>query len=540
MLILFSGAEETAPLVATLQARAGIARAGATRLGYFRQTLRVTAGGFALSGVDKTSLVINDRGRTKSASFIVSGTPPAKGTVIRISIGSEDNELFAGCVVQRAVTVDRASEQRSHWLIRCEGWPWLLNFAKPIGRWEGSASAILHQLLEVWAPRAGLSVPAFTFRIEDGLPDVGVVECFGDEGLCDVLDRIMGMITGGRWLVTDSQIIICYTAGHLTSVAQPATVDNSNATLKPILDVQDGLHRVANYVMVKGAATRLLSDVSDTETIYPVESLERFRPASAVAPAFCMVGSQFFTYEGTRSGGTSCAGGSATAAGATSLNVADLSLFSATGGWVRAGGGMARYTGRSGATGAGTLTGVPASGIGALANGVAATDLIETVPCLTNLKPHSTARAVLAQRACYQGDSVVYVGFGYHMENELELIGLIGCDAGWWAQAVVTNPDLTYGQADALASALALNLSSANGLREIEGSSRDPNLWAGRTLTLSLTTPVAVSGDFIVDEVTVTELGLANYTAPLRTFSASEYQPADPLVYILHHAGQIR
>ncbi len=71
-----------------------------------------------------------------------------------------------------------------------------------------------------------------------------------------------------------------------------------------------------------------------------------------------------------------------TAAGATSLPVADCAQFVAGGGWLTNG---VRYTGRSASSGAGTLTGIPATGHGSIAVAIAYAATVTAAPALTGL-----------------------------------------------------------------------------------------------------------------------------------------------------------
>lgn len=82
-----------------------------------------------------------------------------------------------------------------------------------------------------------------------------------------------------------------------------------------------------------------------------------------------------------------------TAAGSTTIPVEDVSQFPASG-WAEAPGGQVfSYTGRSGSAGAGTLTGIPASGVGALTAAVRA-GTVKVVPHLTGVSGIANALKV--------------------------------------------------------------------------------------------------------------------------------------------------
>jgi hypothetical protein len=85
-------------------------------------------------------------------------------------------------------------------------------------------------------------------------------------------------------------------------------------------------------------------------------------------------------------------GASSVAAGATAIEVEDLSQFPASG-WAEAPGGQVfSYTGRSASSGSGTLTGIPASGVGSLTATVRS-GTVKAIPHLTGV-PASGAGAI--------------------------------------------------------------------------------------------------------------------------------------------------
>lgn len=75
---------------------------------------------------------------------------------------------------------------------------------------------------------------------------------------------------------------------------------------------------------------------------------------------------------------------------ASTLRVVDLSVYAAGGGWVLAGNNLIRYTGRSGSSGEGTLTGVPTSGLGSIASRIVPGVTALVAPHLTGIPTSST------------------------------------------------------------------------------------------------------------------------------------------------------
>jgi len=520
-----------------LQCRVGIARVGATRTGYFSQVVRVTIGG-APADIRAEDFSIVDRGRTRSAFFGML-TPPTIGSVVEISIGSADNRLFAGHIVDVEATLVAAGLSTIVYDVTAESFAWALNLVKPIGYWAGTTYQILTALLEEWAPD-------FTRRLQAGLGSIGAeLLLTGEEGLADVLDRLTASLTGGRWLVTDEREIVVYTVGNLP-LAQPDVLDDDNPQLLGELAVRQTLTRTANYVLVKGASTRLLADVSALETCLPVESVEPFSQTGGAV----LLGAAIQMYSERRAGGSSCASKASdtgdTAPGSATLPVQNLALFSGTGGWAQTGQRVyVRYTGRSAASGAGTLTGIPASGPGSLSAPVKWNEQISAVPCLAGVAsdPYYLPKAWPSAypRAATAGDAVTALGLDLNGVDRAALAGVLGLSNGL-AQAVVTDPTLASSEARALAQSLALALSRPTGLWELAGASRDPQIWAGRTLVVALTSPAVVSRTFYIDEVVIRDLARVHGKTlhPIREFRASEFRPGDPLGYIFLTDGRVR
>lgn len=124
-------------------------------------------------------------------------------------------------------------------------------------------------------------------------------------------------------------------------------------------------------------------------------------------------------------------------AGDTSIPVQDCDIFDNNGGWVAIGNQIVSYTGRSVSSGPGNLTGVPASGPGALTAGVAYGAVIENTPQLRGVtgidrplvrgdmvsiwveRNDTTAQAALAARENAEAGSPGYVSDGI-IEHKIE------------------------------------------------------------------------------------------------------------------------
>jgi hypothetical protein len=89
--------------------------------------------------------------------------------------------------------------------------------------------------------------------------------------------------------------------------------------------------------------------------------------------------------------------------GDTSIRVLETGNFNATGGWVEVGQQRISYTGRSASSGEGTLTGIPASGEGAITSGITAGDSVVPIGFVSGVAASGTG-SVLVQLE--SGDAV--------------------------------------------------------------------------------------------------------------------------------------
>lgn len=531
--------------MAVLQARSGVARANATRSGYFRQILRVV-----IAGVDQSTHVlkrecsITDEGRTKSATIRVRGITPTIGQTVEMSIGSRSNVLFSGVVAN--VQLDLSSIDKAYtYTLTCQSWQWVLNFLKPFGTFEGGdAGEVIGKLVRWWAPN-------FTLRLEGGLPVIEPVSCDGSDGVADVLDRIVDLIADGAWSVDANRQIDIYRMGQQRA-AQPVTFDGSNQFQQRVVQVRRQLDRTLTAVVVKGVRGTLLIDVEEVRNIWtlwggtlPVSTVDYFNLG---AGGVAMVGSDLLQYSGATYGiaPPRTTLHVAAAIGNTTVSVHDLSLFRDDGGWAILGGirngegQLIYYSGRAATSGVGNLTGVPATGVGSIQQAVAI-DATVTVCCsLHNLDLYEVpflGTQPPGGRSYKAGDPVVSVTVVNDQDAEVAIATLMGLTNGS-ITTTVDSDQLRYLSAQAYAQALLTARKSEGGLTSLTGATRDPNLWTGRRFVVNLTNPATISGTMIVGRVTVSDFGSRyEYRSPLRRFDASEIEEPDALHYLFDAAG---
>lgn len=200
---------------------------------------------------------------------------------------------------------------------------------------------------------------------------------------------------------------------------------------------------------------------------------------------------------------TAGASAESVAAGATSLPVDDCAVFLAAGGWAMAPGDqLFSYTARSATSGPGSLTGIPATGVGSLSAAVKS-GTIKAVPHLTGVTG--------IVYAINKGDAVNLVAGVGDATAQTAMSTWIGYGDGVHEQFI---SDGRWGLTEATAQANAELTRRKNPLVTVSFQSRDPTLMSGRDITITLTTP-AISGTFKIQRVTYSDLGIGGASHPV-------------------------
>ena len=233
----------------------------------------------------------------------------------------------------------------------------------------------------------------------------------------------------------------------------------------------------------------------------------------------------------------STAGDSSTVvpAGSTTLPVDDLSLFPAAGWVVVPGDQVIRYTGKSATSGPGTLTGIPASGIGSITAPVKA-GTVKVQPHLTGI-PASGAGAIVY--AIKGGDAVYVVVIREDAAAIAALASATGGDG--IREEFLTDGRLAIPELTARADATLLMRKQS--LVTVNFESRDPLVTVGKTITFNTTLPPIV-GTFLIQRVTISQFqarGSIGHPDPLRVVEASSRRYTfDDLVQQIKLLGRIK
>jgi len=190
--------------------------------------------------------------------------------------------------------------------------------------------------------------------------------------------------------------------------------------------------------------------------------------------------------------------------------VFDLAPFPAAG-LVWVGSQLVSYTGRSGSSGPGTLTGIPAAGVGALLAPAA-------VGAEVIVAAHLSGCTGLVY-AINKGDPVNVVVTVNDAAAQAVMAALVGGDG-------ITEYFITDGRwsvVECTARGTAELTKRKDPLLTITFDSRDPTLVSGRAVTITLTSP-AITGTFTIQRVTFSEIGIfpvGDPTWPLRHVECS-------------------
>jgi hypothetical protein len=175
-------------------------------------------------------------------------------------------------------------------------------------------------------------------------------------------------------------------------------------------------------------------------------------------------------------------------AGSTSVIVASTGPFAATGGWALAGEQAIRYTG----LGAGALTGIPATGRGAVVGPIQYNTAIRAAPLLTGVTVDEPIEAGAEIYAVVRVDDEA---------AQATLAARLGVATGI-REEWIQDRRLSYGEAKARGQA-TLAVRPLDAL-SISYRCRDISTSVGKTITVNLPAPTNIVGTFRIQAVTIT------------------------------------
>ena len=199
-------------------------------------------------------------------------------------------------------------------------------------------------------------------------------------------------------------------------------------------------------------------------------------------------------------------------AGATTIPVSSTAAFAAGGGFAVVGNGaqVIRYSGLTGTA----LTGVPASGPGALTSTVAYNSSITVAPALTGVP--ASGPGAISQRGLVDGEEIHLLVERNDVAAQTALAAIEGGDGV--IEHYIQDRRLSHAGATATADA-ELQLFSAPEIR-VSYTTRDARTRTGKTIAIDLPAPTNLAGAFLIQRVQFSRFDVPG-VPPLRAVQAS-------------------
>lgn len=275
-----------------MEARLGLMRLGASRLGYYQPNAVMTIAGVTphlrIAGL-RIRDGINDAPNT--CGFTVDGTAPVGGQDVQLGLGdlTVARRLFAG-TIQTVDAIYEGKPAHRAWRVGCTDYTALANNRRPFGEFlSTSATTIAQWLVTNFA--SGFT----STHVEAGLPNVSVA-FNGEEDVAACVSQLAKLI-GGYWYWDYGKSL------HLFLTETTDAPDPVDATYPPLddppitLTTDDSQLRTRVFVIAHGEAT--LSAVAAAETIVPLADVVMFNAAGGQA----LSGGLRVVYTGTQVGG---------------------------------------------------------------------------------------------------------------------------------------------------------------------------------------------------------------------------------------------
>lgn len=351
------------------QARSGIARAGATRSGFY-QPINVV---ITINSVDRTSsvmigslsvsLALNDEPDSARFTLKPGATIPTYGQTVRIALGAAGNDIFAGQVgrVQHRRRKMPGTQQSPFVDVECIDWTLL--FDRQVINTEYSSLSATTIATDIIARTSGFT----SAHVAEGLPTIDYFP-LTNEKPSTALRRLVNLMGGGGFYIDTDRDVHFFGPGGDTFVSSPQTLTNTTGTLLDFSHNYD-YSQVRNRVICEGMRTKTLLACQAGATSLPVENLTALPSSGGTV----RIGFERATYSFSRdprdfegSFDTSGTINAAVSPGDTSVTLATGGLDVLATGWVRAGDQVFVYLSHGGTPSAPTLDAIPVSGYGSI------------------------------------------------------------------------------------------------------------------------------------------------------------------------------
>ena len=272
------------------EARLGIARLGATRLGDYRPYVFLSVDGVARRlRIDHLTVRDTEGGIPNTATMRVSGFDPQEGQAVRLGLGALDaaHSIFAGHILKTSRIYEADNVENVAYDLTCISYEWRLNRHKVNARFMSqSATTIATSLIASYAPDFTVA------NVAAGLPSLEEFT-LTNEDLTDALDRLTDRI-GGAWYVDESKDLHLFISETLSATA----IDDTHRDASQVRWDRD-LSPVRTRVVVEGAGVTAAAPAVPGDTALAVDDLLWYDETGGTVTS----GPQRITYTGVVAGG---------------------------------------------------------------------------------------------------------------------------------------------------------------------------------------------------------------------------------------------
>jgi len=278
----------THPLTETalMQARSGIARAGATRSDYYFPNVAITiAGTDVASRVVKSSMEVslNINERPCTATMMVRNFIPQVGNEVIVGFGEIGNAIFGGTIINRRDVRRREGQTVPRWEIGCTDYQWLLDREKVRKRYTStSASVIAADIVDSFS--SGFSTNNIVSAL-DSVDEIEFTSKYPRQALTALANR-----GGYLWYVDPNRDIHFFD----TEISQaPDAIDSLNREYWGFAHDED-LTQIINQVQFEGGGSVVTAEVLIGASTIPVSDTVWYNDAGGTIVS----GPQIITYTG--------------------------------------------------------------------------------------------------------------------------------------------------------------------------------------------------------------------------------------------------
>lgn len=250
---------------AYLDARAGLARAGAVRANYYATiNWHVTINGTARTTFLRESIEITEQinQQVDTAILVVFGFTPAVGQTIEIALGSADNKLFGGRIVKTEEIIGRRNFERVYWLLECVDHSWEMD--KRLVTQEFASQDVGHTVKAI----IDTYTTGFTTEhVQMGLSTPDETQ-FLFEPVSAALTRLANLI-GGYWYVDANKDVHFFQTESLDGAPETVAA-SSNWEWRNVKHATD-LSQVRTSIYAEGGGSHLITH-RDADTLGTVDT----------------------------------------------------------------------------------------------------------------------------------------------------------------------------------------------------------------------------------------------------------------------------